>query len=400
MKGDNNTILHLSPALWKIILIASMPSFCALLPADVIPALAQLFNIASNQAEGILSWFLLGYGLGPLIYGPISNRIGRKKALFIGLLISLIGMILSLLSLSVEYLPLMLLGRFIAGVGTSSGLIIGMVILNETNTPNDARKKWSVIMLFFAFAPAIAMAIGAILAEHINTTSVIVIMPLMTLGLIGITLTLKETYQGQAIAINIPKLARSYANALCSTPFIYLALILTSASAAMYVFNGISPLIAINTLNIAPELYGELAITSSFGLFFGALLSAQLAHRLSAKQNILIAVSVALLGSTIMLIAFLCDIINLYTLLAPAFLIFFGAAIIVPNSSMDALQHAKDPAIGASVMNATALTLGSIILGATTLWYSVTLFALPLSLVILAILGFIFLKLSASRNHN
>ena len=69
-----------SPALWKLVIFGSIASFCALLPADAVPALAQLFHISSDTAEGVLSWFLFGYGIGPLVYGPLANRFGRKKS--------------------------------------------------------------------------------------------------------------------------------------------------------------------------------------------------------------------------------------------------------------------------------------------------------------------------------
>ena len=384
-----------SPALWKLLLICSIASFCALLPADVIPALALHFQITSDHAESILSWFLLGYGIGPLIYGPIANCIGRKKTLLAGFTVAFAGMTASVVSLFTDWYALMLIGRLLAGIGTSAGLIIGMLMLNETNEPTEARRKYSIIILFFAFAPALAMAIGGQLLSHIGASSVIIIMPIILILLIVMSMTFKETYTGEPVPIQVRQLAHDYSQAFCSTPFIFLAFIMTTASGAMYLFNGLSPLIAINSLGIAPKVYGELAIISSAGLFFGALFSARLANALTAKQHIFIALLVSLMGSLIMLIAFLMNSINLYTLLTPAFFIFFGAAIIVPNTSMTALHRSSNPAIAASVINGTALILSSVILSAGGYAFHWSTLTLPASLMLMAILGLIFFALAS-----
>jgi|GEM_PF-1692355 len=393
----NHTVQLRSPALWKLILFGGIASFCALLPADAVPALAQLFHINSDAAEGVLSWFLFGYGIGPIIYGPIANRFGRKKSLLIGLFLGIIGMSLSLLSLAIHSFELMLISRLIAGIGTSAGLVISMVMLNETNDPTEARRKYSIVILFFAFAPSIALAIGGILTEHISASSVFIFMPAILIAIIAAAASIKETYQGKSIPIKILPIARNFAHAFSCRPFILLTLILGAASSSMYVFNGLSPLIAINTLHISPETYGELSLIAGLGLFCGALLSARLANIFSAQQNIAIALTHTLLGALIMMIAFMLNYINLYMLLIPAFLIFFGIAIIVPNSSMSALAASDNPAIAASAMNSTALLISSIILSISGYFFTISLIAVPISLCLLAIASIIFLMLTPAQ---
>ena len=383
-----------SPALWKLVIFGSIASFCALLPADAVPALAQLFHISSDTAEGVLSWFLFGYGIGPLVYGPLANRFGRKKSLLIGLCIGLAGIGLSIISLATNSFELMLIGRLIAGIGTSSGLVIAMVILNETNNPVEARRKYSIVILFFAFAPSLALATGGILTEHISASSVFNFMLALIIALIATAITLEETYQGQPIPIEIGSITRNFAQALSSRLFILITLILGGASAGMYIFNGLSPLVAINTLHISPQTYGELSLIASLGLFCGALLSSRLANVFTARQNIVIALIHSLLGSLIMLLAFMFNAINLYTLLIPAFLIFFGAAIIVPNSSMTALAAADNPAIAASAMNSSALLLSSLALGVTGHFFTMSILAMPISLCLLAVASIVFLILT------
>lgn len=386
------------PALWTLILICSMASFCSLLPAETIPSLALFFHIPNHQAEGMLSWFLLGYGIGPLIYGAMADAYGRKRTLFFGFSIALFGMGLSLMSAIGHTFLLMIIGRLLAGIGTSAGLIIGMIILNETNAPKIARKKYSIIMLFFAFCPALAMALGGLIEKYLGFFWVIVLMPILILGIIIIALRIRETKTINQPPVSPRSLITSYWTELLSARFMALALLMTIASGSMFIFNGISSLIAISMLHVAPDSYGELTLISSAGLFFGALVSSQLATSQSVATNLTYALTCIFTGSLLMLIAFVAHFINLYTLLVPAFIIFFGTAIMIPNASMGALQQAHKPAIGASIVNAMALIGSSFLLRGVAHMYTHTALALPGALFILSIiaaallLGFVMLN--------
>ncbi|MBV52586.1 MAG: hypothetical protein CL816_00810 [Coxiellaceae bacterium] len=383
-----------SPRLWKLLLISVVASFCALLPSDALIAFSHWFHASEAKAQGILSWYLLGYACGPLLYGPLSNFYGRKKALFIGLIIALLGMSLSTLSFFFHALPGFLFGRCLAGIGASAGMIIAMIIVNETNHPTEARKKFSIIVLCFSFTPALAMALGGILITHMGILSLVLLMPLIVLVVIAVALTLHETYQGDPITIDIRSLSRTYLTTLTNNRFITLALVMTAATAITYIFNGVSPLVAIHHLHLSPEQYGELAIIPSTGLFFGALTSAYLSHHVSPRRIVLAALIIAVCAASLMVVAFILHAINLITLLLPAAVMFFSAAIIIPNTSMSVLHQSDNPAIAASILNSFALFLSSILVSITGISYTISPIALPAILLVLSIIGIFSLLLN------
>ncbi len=386
-----------TPALWKLIFICSIAAFCALLPADAIPAIAAFFHASTDHAEQVITWYLLGYGLGPLLYAPLSNRFGRKPALLTGLGIAGVGMLLSLAALSSHLLWLMTLGRLIAGIGASAGLTLGMVILKETASTEQARKMYSYIVVIFAFAPAIALAIGGTLTQYIGITAIFILMPILTLLLAMVVLTIDESYQDKPVPLRINAIANSYLSVLKQPIVMLLVLIFSMAGAAMYVFNGISPLIAINQLHISASLYGNLAIIPSMGIFLGGMISSQLSTRWKARSSTRLGLLLMFIGSALMTLAFMIQGPTLINLLIPTMITFTGAAIVIPNTSMTALSIANDPAATASVLSALGLIFSSAALAVAGHTLHISTMTLPITLIVLSIIAAALLPLT--RRH-
>ena len=194
---------NLMPPLWKLILICMTASFCALLPADVIPQMAAYFKVLPGQAEGVLSWFLLGYGLGPLLYGPIASRYGRRKTLVFGFSLALLANIGSIIGISCHSLISLEILRLVEGVGTSVGVVVGMMMIADTSSGTASRRIFSFIVLFLAFAPSIAMAVGGALAQFLGFQSIFIGMCAMMVVWILLALSLTETYHGPSVSIRI-----------------------------------------------------------------------------------------------------------------------------------------------------------------------------------------------------
>ena len=389
-----------TPALWQLIFICSIAAFCALLPADAIPAIAAFFHASADQAESIITWYLLGYGIGPLLYAPLSNRYGRKPALFIGLGIAVVGMGLSLVALGSHLLWLMSLGRFIAAVGTSAGLTLGMVILKDTASAEQARKMYSYIVVIFAFAPAIALAIGGMLAEYVGITAIFVLMPILALLLAMVVYTIDESYQEKPIPLRITTIAKGYLSVLVQPIVMLLIVILSMASAVTYVFNGISPIIAITQLHLSASLFGNLAIIPSLGLFIGGIISSRLSTRWNARRSARLGLILMLIGSALMTLAFIAHWVTLISLLIPAMIAFTGSAIVIPNTSMTALSIANNSAATASVLSSLGLIFSSVALSLSGHALHISALALPGTMIILSIIGAALLPLTRRHASN
>src|SRR5580700_3998703 len=79
---------------FTLLLMISFASVNAVLFTPALPAIAHFFMLSNDQAQLTVSWFLVGYALGQLIYGPLANRFGRKPALYAGISLQIVSSLL------------------------------------------------------------------------------------------------------------------------------------------------------------------------------------------------------------------------------------------------------------------------------------------------------------------
>lgn len=132
-------------------------SIDAMLPA--LPAIAaELSPGAVNNAQLVLSAFVLGMGLGTLFVGPISDAAGRKVTVAAGSVLYVAGSLLALYARQLEFL---LLARLLQGVGASAPRVAGMALVRDLYAGREMARIMSFVMMVFMVVPALAPLIGA-----------------------------------------------------------------------------------------------------------------------------------------------------------------------------------------------------------------------------------------------
>lgn len=369
-------------SIFSLLLLASFASFCAVLLTPALPAIAGYFHVSAARADAVITVYLLGYAAGQLFYGPLANHFGRKKALVTGILITLAATLLSAIACLFNNFDLFVMTRFLMGIGASSGLVISMVIIKDTQDANSARHTFAKVITAFAFVPFIAIALGGSITHYSSWPSALALIFIYSIYLFFAVRRLPETLSpAQHRKISIPYLLKSYFHLLQNLPFLKLVLLFTLAGSSSYIFNTLAPVIAIKNLHISPEFYGWLSIIPSLGIFFGAWLAARLAHKIKAAQMMIYGAALMLIGGGLLMVLFGFNYINLPGVYAAATLIFCGASIINPNASMQALTKVSDHANATSVMNATVLFLSSLLVGIPGRFIETSVNALPLALL-------------------
>jgi DHA1 family bicyclomycin/chloramphenicol resistance-like MFS transporter len=142
-------------------LMALMISLVALSIDAMLPALdiigLDLGVTAGNDQQLIISSLFLGLGVGQMIFGPLSDSIGRKPAIYIGYVIFVIGCVISIVSTNLE---IMLLGRVLQGVGAAGPRIVCVALVRDQYEGREMARIMSFVMGVFILVPAMAPAIG------------------------------------------------------------------------------------------------------------------------------------------------------------------------------------------------------------------------------------------------
>jgi DHA1 family bicyclomycin/chloramphenicol resistance-like MFS transporter len=144
-----------------VLMMACMTALVALAIDAMLPALGvmatDLHVVRANDIQYVIAFIFIGLTIGQLICGPLSDAIGRKRTLFLGIGLFVCG---SLISWQANTLEVMLLGRFIQGVGVSSPRIMAMAIVRDRFHGRAMASVMSMIMGVFLMIPAVAPAVG------------------------------------------------------------------------------------------------------------------------------------------------------------------------------------------------------------------------------------------------
>jgi DHA1 family bicyclomycin/chloramphenicol resistance-like MFS transporter len=147
--------------------VALMALYVALMAMSIdtiLPALLAIgeeFNVANiNDTQFIIAVLFVGYTFGQILYGPISDSFGRRRTVYAGLVIFILG---NILSLSAESFEVMLFGRFLQGFGAAAPRITSMAIIRDRYQGREMARVMSFVMTVFILVPVIAPSIGQLI---------------------------------------------------------------------------------------------------------------------------------------------------------------------------------------------------------------------------------------------
>lgn len=156
-------------------------SIDALLPAlDVIGISLSTESLVENQL--IITMIFLGLGIGPLLFGPISDSLGRKPVVYLGFFIFLIA---SFICIASESLTWMLIGRILQGIGLSAPRTISIAIIRDQYQGDPMARIMSFVTVVFLLVPIIAPAAGKLVLDYANWQGIFY-MQLFCSGLVAV----------------------------------------------------------------------------------------------------------------------------------------------------------------------------------------------------------------------
>jgi DHA1 family bicyclomycin/chloramphenicol resistance-like MFS transporter len=247
-----------------IVLMASLTSIMAFSIDAILPALDQIaldLKFANaNDSQFIISSIFLGFGIGLFLFGPLADAYGRKKPIYLGGFLFMLGCITSLFA---KDFNTMIFGRFLQGLGASGFRIISLAIIRDQFEGQKMAKIMSLVMSIFILVPVIAPSIGQLVLLKYTWESIFIIFLLMCL----ITMIWFFTRQEETL----PKIKRNPLN----PRFIIKASLETLTTPVTFISILISGLIFgafIAYLSSSQIIFQKIYLVGeNFPLYFGAL---------------------------------------------------------------------------------------------------------------------------------
>ena len=338
-------------------LISAIGPFAIDMYLPALPEIGQSLGAEVGQVQLTLTVFFLALGSGQLLYGPVSDMVGRKPPLYFGLGIFILASIGCALTTDVQTLIAL---RFVQGFGAAAGMVIPRAVVRDLHTGTEAARMMSLLMLVFSVSPILAPLAGSGVIALAGWRSVFWCVALAAMaGLILIHWQLKETRGAeQRVSSSFGSALNAYGVLLRDFYFLGLVGISSSALSGFFVFLAGSPFVLINHYGLTPVQY-SLAFSLNAVSFIGASqFTATLGKRFGLVRLVKFAASASGVFMVTLLVFYLAGGDSLWVLMGLYFVASGFMGLVIPTASVLALDRHGAIAGTASALMGTLQMLG------------------------------------------
>lgn len=329
-------------------MLFSFATTSAVLFTPALPQLASDFKLTSSQAQWAMTLFLIGFAFGHLIYGPLANGWGRKKALYFGLGLSILG---TLMSLFAPNFFLFCIGRLIQALGAASGLKIVFTMMGDLYTKDEAVKAISYLVIGFGMAQGVGPTLGGYLTIYFGWKGCFVFILAYTVLLFILSLLLPETAKElDNGALEVSKIFHNYIHEFKNSFTMLHGALMGLSTSFLYVFATVAPFIAINTIGLFPDEYGLFALFIAAGMIAGTLIGNRLVGKVLPRKMILAGLFISALSIVLMGYLFSINLLNGWSLFVPFFAIEVGGVMVWLFASAKGLSESANKSTASAVM--------------------------------------------------
>lgn len=382
----------------NVYLILILGALTALSPFSIdmyLPAFQKIaadFHVQVTDVSLSLSAYFVGLAIGQLFYGPLLDRFGRKRPLYIGLSIFILASIGCMFSKNIETL---IMFRVIQALGGCAAQVASMAMVRDFFDGNESAKIFSLLILILGASPLLAPTIGAYLSDFFGWQAVFIALSLIGVFLLSITyFFLPEGHQPDPThSLHLGSIFKNYWSILVNPHFATYTFAGALAFSGLFVYLASSPIIFLEIFQINPHMYGWIfgllaagfIACSQLNIFFMKKWSSE--HILSVGMSTLACVGfVFFAGSWANLYGMVGTILFLFLYLA-------CAGVINPNASALALvPFTKHVGSAAALMGSVSMVVGSLSSMGVSLIHTKEVFPFTFIFMITSFLALLILK--------
>ncbi len=321
---------------------------CATLGIHVIvpalPATARALGMSIPTAQLAITLYLIGLAAGQLLYGPISDRFGRRPVLLAGLTLFTAASVVTAVASSA---PVLIGARVLQSIGGCAGLVLGRAAVRDAAEPDRAAGQLAMLGLVLALIPAVAPAIGGYVTAYVSWRgSYVLLAAFGAVTLLSCALLLPETL---APRTGPPGRAMpgSYVTLLRSAAFLGYSFGGACSTTAFYGFLSASPFIFERQLHQPTESIGICYVFLMGGVALGSVWANRMARRMRLLSALRVANLLGIAGALLFALADAMDVLTVATVMVPMTMFMVGVGLASPFALAGAVS-VKPGAIGAA----------------------------------------------------
>jgi len=329
--------------------LIAFPSLSIDMYLPAFPSIQAWFHTGAGQVQRTLAVFSVGFAIGQLFFGPLSDRLGRKGPLIGGILLYLAGVLGVLLAPNIEIFTV---ARLVQALGGCAAALIGRAMVRDLFPEREAARVFSILMLIMGLAPILAPLIGGQLLLFSGWQGIFyLLLGFATLSLIAVLLTLPESLpKPKRVRHGLGEVFAVYGRLLADRKFCAYSLSMAFASSGMFSYITGSPFVFIRLHGVPPQYYGWLFGSNALGLIACSQFNRYLLRRHSDTVILRHALVVTAVAGVWLGLVGMLDLGGLAGLMAPLFVCISSLGFILPNATAAAMNRSGGHAGSAAAL--------------------------------------------------
>ncbi|MFP5593983.1 multidrug effflux MFS transporter [Kluyvera sp. 142486] len=340
-----------------IVILGALMAFTSLSTDIYLPAMPMMASELQGNVELTITGFLIGFSFAQLIWGPISDRIGRRIPLFIGMVLFVIGSAGCALS---SDMPQIVFWRVFQAFGACTGPMLARAMIRDLYARTRAAQMLSTLVIISAIAPVIGPLLGGQIVTIASWRAVFWLLVVMGSAMFIALWWLPETLPVEKrLTTPITSAFGNYASLLKNREFMRYTLCVSFFYVAAYAFIAGSPFVYISYYHVDPQHYGWLFSVNIIGVMALSSVNRRLVQRHPLHTLLRVAAFVAALATVLLALSVKTHIGGMVAMVLTIFIFFSMNGIVAAASTAAALDTVPSNLAGSASALIGSLQYGS-----------------------------------------
>lgn len=302
----------------------------------LLTVLVAEMGTSAERVSLTLSYFLAGFAMAQLVYGPLSDRFGRRPVLLGGIVLYLAASLVCALAGTIEAL---IVARVAQGMGACAGPVLGRAIVRDVYGRERAAQVLAYIGLAFAISPAVTPIIGGYVQVWLGwRANFYLLTALAALVFWAVWLLLGETNRRpDPGALRPSGMARNYVKMLGTPEYVGYMLSLTFVFAGLMTYVAVAPFVFIGTIGLTPDVFGLVNVFNVVGFIIGTVAAGRLTPGIGLARMVGAGIVLCLLGGAAMAGTALAGHVSVAAIVLPLTVFTAGMGMVFPNAMAGAM---------------------------------------------------------------
>jgi len=322
------------------LLLGLLVSFAPMTIDLYLPAFPIMARDLMTDAESIqltLSVYMVGYALAQTIFGPVSDRFGRKPTIMFGTCIYLVASVACALATSVEQL---IVFRLFQSIGAAAGPVVARAVVRDMFTREEAARMYSVVTTVVAIAPVIAPVLGGFIVVWLGwRANFWILTGFGASAMLLVIVMLPETNKTpDPSATRISQMLANFASMLSSRTYAGYVLTIIGNFSGLFAYLLGASFVLVDQLGMSPTAFGLSFGFASVGFMSGAFLGSRIVRYVGIERMCLMGTFCTAAGGALVFALIWSDVISIWSIILPTVVYFFGMGMSQPNIQAGAIS--------------------------------------------------------------